>query len=244
MALTAAQICSLALQDAKAPGYTSQAGQLLNVILQELSQTYNFDQARGFYQFNFNPSLIQVVNPNVIAGGGPYNLPADYLRADRDDVFWTLQGVPYIMVPIDLAQFDLTVQQAGLQSYPRWYATDLSQTPPVMYVWPPPSGAYPVTVRYRRQMPDIATPETSTSVPWFPNTQYLRTRLAGELMKITDDQRYSDFLGDSPNGAQGILNRYLRLKDDEQNRSQVVSLDRRRFGRQFSNLPSTKTVGW
>ena len=38
MAQTAAQICTLARQIAKCPGYTSQSGQLLNVILEELAQ--------------------------------------------------------------------------------------------------------------------------------------------------------------------------------------------------------------
>lgn len=243
MALTYQQIVTLACQIAKTPGMTSQAGQLLTSVLDELSQTYDFDLARGTFYFNFQPGLIST-DPNVIAGGGPYPLPADYLRADLDDVFWTLLGVPYTMINISLAQFDATVQQSGISNYPYWYATDMSQTPPVMYVYPPPSGAYPVTIRYRRQMPDIATPETSTEVPWFPNTNYLTTRLAGELMKIADDDRAQVFLGEGPAGAQGILDRYLKMKDDQGARAQTVSLDRQRFSRGFKNLPNTKTIGW
>lgn len=251
MALTAAQIVTLACQVAKCPGYVSQAGQMLNAILADLSQTYDFEVARGTFYFNFQPGLIAPVG-NSIFGSGPYPLPADYLRAQKDGVFWTLLGVPYFMVSCDISEFDQQVQQAGVQSYPYMYATDLSlsdetqnnDATPVMYVYSPPSGAYPVTVRYYRQMPDIVTPETSATVPWFPNQQYLITRLAGELMQITADDRVTQFLGDGPAGAQGILRRYLELKDDRTSRAQRVTLDRRRFGRNWSRLPTTKTVGW
>jgi hypothetical protein len=244
MALTNQQIVTLALQISKSPGYTSQAGQILNAILEDLAQTYDFDVAKGFYTFNFNPSLITNINPNVVAGSGPYNMPSDYLRADIDDVFWTNQGVPYPMIPVDIAEFDWTVQQVGNNAYPYLFAVDMSLSPPGMYVWPAPSGAYLVTVRYRRQMPDISTPEGSSAVPWFPNSTYLYTRLAGELCKLTGDDRWVALLGDGPQGAEGILRKYLELKDDSSNRAQTVKKDRRRFGSNFNSLPNTKTVGW
>lgn len=244
MSLTAAQIVTQATQIAKCPGYTSQAGQQLNSILQELAQTYDFDVVKGFYQFNFDPTLVNNVNTNVLVGSGPYDLPSDFLRCDPEDFWYYISGVPYFPIAIDLNEFDATVQTAGLQSYPYWYTVDVSLTPPGLYIYPPPSGAFNAKMRYRKQLPDISTPETSSSVPWFPNTNYLITRLAGELMKITDDERWQVFLGDTPAGAQGILNRYLRLKDDKETRSQSVSLDRRRFGRRYSSLPNTKTVGW
>ena len=247
MALTCAQLVALATQAARCPGYTSQAGQLLNVILDELCQTYDFAAAKKLYTFNFNLGLTPTVGPTV-AGGGPYPLPADFLRCAGDKaVWWELQGVPYPMIPIDLMEMDMTVQQAGLNAYPYWFATDTSlndNATAVAYVYPPPSGAYPVYVRYFSQMAEIATPETSTTVPWFPNSQYLRTRLTGELMALVDDDRAVAMLGDGESGAQGILNRYLKLKDDQGNRAQTVSLDRRRFGGQFSSLKNTKTVGW
>lgn len=232
MALTAAQLVTLATQDAKCQGYTSQAGQLLNAILDELCQTYDFDVARGVTTFALG------------SGAGPYNLPADYLRSDPEDVFFTIDGVPYCLIPIDLAEYDNLVQTPGLSNYPTYYATDLSQSPPVMYVWMPASGAYPLTVRYRRQMPQIVTPETSTSTPWFPYSMYLRRRLAGELMMITDDTRAEDFLGDSPGGAQGMLNRFLKLVNDKSDRTNMVKFDRRLFGNSFSRLRDTKLIGW
>lgn len=241
---TAAQIVNLACQIAKCPGYTYQAGELLNTILSDLCQTYDFAVARGTTFFDFNQQAAYPANPNVQMGSA-YTLPADYLRAqDEYSVFWSLNGVPYPLISCDLDQFDMMVQQAGIQSYPYMYATDMSQSPPIMYVYPPPSGDYPVTVRYLREMPNIVTPESSDSVPWFPNQSYLITRLAGELMRITDDSRMSQFLGDGDEGAQGILTRYLKMKDDKNSRSQNVSLDRRRFGRNFTNLPNTKNIGW
>lgn len=247
MALSAAQICNLARQAAGAPGYTAQSGQLLNVILDELCQTYDLDVARGTYTFTFNPSLITPAPddyPNLINGGGPYSLPSDYLRSKPNDVMWFLQGVPYVMIALDQFEFDASVQQAGLQNFPYWYFVDVSLSPPGMVVYPPPSGAYEVMVRYQRQMPPIASPETSPAIPWFPNTQYLRTRLTGELMAITDDDRAALYLGDTPSGAQGILNRYLKLANDSENRAKSVQFDRRRFRPNNQSLPFTKLVGW
>jgi hypothetical protein len=231
---------------AKVPGYTAQAGQLLNSILSDLCQTYDLDVAKGTFNFNFNPGLQPTGNyPNLQPGAGPYPLPADFLRmVDDKDAMWFLLGVPYPMIPCDLSEYDNLVQQAGLQSYPYIFATDMSASPPNLLVYPPPSGSYPCMIRYRRQMPDIATPETSATVPWFPNQQYLLTRLSGELMRISDDERAQVWLGDSEVGAVGILDRYLKMKDDATNRAKTVKLDRRTFGRKFSALKNTKNIGW
>lgn len=255
MPQTAAQLIALATQAAACPGYTQQAGQLLNIILSDLCQTYDFNAARKTFYFNFDPGLSATIG-NSIFGSGPYPLPADFLRcAGKKSVFWTLQpqGVPYPMVPIDLYEFDEAVQQAGLQTYPYWFCTDVSPNDsvqqglagqPVAYVYPPPSGAFPCTVRYYSQMADIVTPEASAVVPWFPNQSYLRTRLTGELFAITDDERAPAYLGDGSLGAQGILRRYLSLEGDKEDRAQTVQLDRRRFGAKYSQLPNTKVIGW
>jgi len=244
--LQAQQIVALACQAAGAPGYTAQAGQLLNVILQELCQTYDFQSAKKFFTFNFQPGLAS--SAPYIGGSGPYPLPADFLRCKGDkSVWWELLGVPYPMIPIDQSEMDMTVQQAGLNDYPYWFCTDTSlndNATPVAYVYPPPSGAFPVFVRHYSQMADIAAPETSTVVPWFSNTQYLRTRLTGEIMAITDDERAVAYLGDSDMGAQGILSRYMKMEGDKENRAQTVSLDRRTFRGSFNRLRNTKTIGW
>lgn len=247
MPLNASQIVTLATQMAKCSGMVSQAGQLLNVILSDLCQTYDFDLAKGTYNFNFNTALLtSTVYPNIAVGGGPYPLPSDFLRMiDEKDAMWFLLGVPYPMISCDLSEYDGFVQQAGNQSYPYIFATDMSQSPPNLVVWPPPSGNYVAMIRYRRQMPDITTPETSLTVPWFPNQSYLIARLTGELFRLTDDDRWKETLGDGPEGAQGILDRYLKMKDDKSGRANTVKLDRRYFGKGgFSRLPNTKVVGW
>ena len=237
----AAQIVAISCQIAKCPNFTSQGGTLLNVILADLSQTYDFTLARALFSFSFNSATGN--------GAGPYTLPADYLRTPRnDDEFFTISGVPYRMKPIDYEEYLNLPQTPGFTDYPQMFATDMSQSPPVEFFWPPPSASMPVTQLYQRQMPDIATPETSTSVPWFPNQNYLITRLAGELMRVTSDARWQQFLSDdgdrNPDGAGSILRRYLKMKDDETNRAKTVKLDPRRFGRNFSTLPNTKVIGW
>lgn len=255
MPLTAAQICALSRQDARCPGFTSQSGQLLNMILSDLCQNYDFDVTKQTFQFNFNGALI---NSN---GQAYQNLPANYLRGIRNESFYIISGVPYPMIPCDLEEFDMLVEQAGLANFPVFYATDMSlsgvvNSPtgvggaavPVMLIWQVPSGAYPVTVRYYSQMPDIATPETSAVVPWFPNGAYLRTELSGRLMQLTDDERADAFLSADedrhPQGAGVLLRRFLIMKDDRGTRTRTVQLDRRKFGSAYDRLRSTKTIGW
>jgi len=255
MPLTSAQIVALATQDARVPGMTSQAGQIMNMVLSDLCQTYDFDLTKKTYNFNFNSSQINSL------GQAYQNLPSDYLRGIRNESFYVISGVPYPMIPCDLEEFDMLVEQAGLANFPVFYATDMSlmgvtnsasgsggSAVPVMLFWQVPSGAYPATVRYFSQMADISTPETSPLVPWFPNQTYLRRRIAGELMALSDDERADSFLTDneekSSQGAGVILRKYLQMKDDKGTRVKTVQLDRRRFGTSFDRLRNTKTIGW
>jgi hypothetical protein len=239
--LQAQQLILLSCQEAKVPSWLSQAGQKLNMILGELC-SYNLDVTRQTYQFNFNTSL----------GSGPIPLPTNWLRSNKDDVYYVILGVTYIMVPVTLAEFDSFVQQAGLSQYPEYYAVDNSgiatQSPPNMYVWPPPSGAFPVTARYYSQMADITTPESSTVIPWFPNQLYLQRRLTGEMMLMANDDRADKYLGGTDTksgfeGASAILGRYLSTRDDAQTVKRVT-LDKRLFGPAFDRLRNTKTIGW
>lgn len=220
------------------------------MILGELCQNFNFDIAKKTYNFTFDTSLTTTSRyPNIATGGGPYPLPADFLRmVDDKDNMWFLNGVPYSMIPCDLSEYDNLVQQAGNQAYPYIFATDMAPLqdgdPPNLVVWPPPAGNYSGALRYFSQMDDITTPESSAVVPWFPNQMYLLKRLAGELMSLAGDSRADIWLGDTPQGAMGILSRYLKLKDDSSNRAKRVQLDRRRFRKPFAMLRNTKAVGW
>lgn len=252
MPLSSAQIVTLAVQEAKTPGMVSQAGQLLNAILQELCQTYDLDDARGLFNFNFNVSNTGGIN----TGTGPYLLPTDYLRTQRGRQFYTVSFQPYELTRIELDEYDLLTQQPGFNDFPRNFTVDMSTAAPQVpggqpqeFVWPPPSITAAVVVRYFRQMPDITTPETSTVVPWFRYQKYLITRLTGEMMAISDDDRAASFLTDkeeiNPQGAGVLLRRFLNMKDDPEGRAKTVTLDRRRFGiSRWDRLPSTKTIGW
>lgn len=240
--LTAQRICFLARTIAKGPGYAVESGEFLNSILEELAQNYDFDVIKSVYYFNFNDA--------GYTGSGPYPLPANWYRGIDEDIFYTINGVPYPMINIELKEFDNLVQQSGITSYPNAYATDMSQSPPVMYVWPPSSGSYPVTARYFTRPATIATPETSSEIPWFPASNYLIRRLAGEMMALTNDDRMALYLGDTDpdkdtaGSAASLLRSYLKMKDDRGGKVHKVTLDRRNFGKGFARLPNTKTIGW
>jgi len=243
MPLTAQQICTLAAQEAKCPGFTAQSGQFLNATLQDLCQNYDLDVALGTFNFTFNSGTGQ--------GSGPYTLPVDYLRTQvkdgKDEFFYTINGVPYPLIQVTKAEYDWMVQTAGFQSYPYNYATDLSASPPQLFVWPPASGSYVCVLRYYKLMPDIVTPETSAAVPWFKNTQILIRSVAGRLMGLTGDDRQEKYLGDGeqyPLGAGTLLKAYLQNVEDREGAVHTVGLDRRRWGRPFDLLKNTKTIGW
>lgn len=247
MPLQAQQLCKLARQDAKCRGFESQSGELLNAILSELCQNYDLAVAQTAFNFTLTSAAAPINNLNAQLSSGPFTLPADYLRANEGDIYYYPVGLgnfPLPLIPIDIAEFDGLVQQAGFQNYPVYFVTDMSQTPALAYVWPPASGAFPAMVRYYRQMPDIATPELSAMVPWFPNQRFLRKELAGQLMEMTGDDRSSTWLSESAEtGSRAILRRYLQMKDDKGDRAQSVKLDRRRFGKQYSTLPRSKYFG-
>jgi hypothetical protein len=244
MPLTAAQIVTLACQEAKCPGFTLQGGQFLNAALQDLCQNYDLDAALGTFLFTFNSMTGN--------GSGPYTLPADYLRTQvkdgKDEFFYTINGVPYPLIQVTKAEYDWLVQTPGFSSYPYNYATDLSQTPAQLFVWPPASGSYQCTLRYYKLMPDIATPETSAAIPWFLNTQILIRSVAGRLMGITGDDRQEKYLGNDPDryplGAGTLLSAYLKNVEDREGAVHTVGKDRRRWGRPFDQLKNTKNIGW
>ena len=237
MGLQAQQICSLARQAAKCPGFTSQSGQFLNSCLQDLCMNWDTDAGMGTATYTTSTTN---------------TLPADYLRTrvvdGKDDIFYTISGVPYPLIQVTQAEMDWFVTTPGFQDFPRFYSTNLSVSPATLTLWPPPSGQFPVTHRYQRKMPDIATPETSTTVPWFPNTQILIRWTAGLLMGLTGDTREPEYSGDDeeryPLGALTLLKKYLRNASDREGAVKTVGLDRRRFGRNFDRLKNTKNIGW
>jgi hypothetical protein len=135
--LSSKQIITLALQAAKAgsfdlngnaTGFASQAGQLFNAILAGLSDDYDLDITKKTFNFTFVPATVAIGNTNVSLASGPFFLPPDYLRAKFGDVMWFNNNYPYQLVPVDLAEFDQFIQQAGFQNFPTTFATDMSQS--------------------------------------------------------------------------------------------------------------------
>lgn len=110
---------------------------------------------------------------------------------------------------------------------------------PVGYAYPPPLGAYPVTIRYQRKMPPLTN---TAQIPWFPHEGYLTRALAGRMMETSDDTRAMEML----KLASDELGRYLNLADDKTNRSQRVQLDPRQFGggTPYGRARITKNAGW
>lgn len=240
MPLSAAAIVQQACQNAGVPGFTTQASNYLNIILQELYQDYDVTASQKDFYFNL-PTAVDTY------GRATMPFPADYLRAKPNDCFYWIQGVPYQLIPQDLAEMDMMVVTAGLSNFPISFAVDTSKSPPIAYFWMPPSGAYQALVRYQGSMADLPVPADGT-IPWFPNQNYLLTRLTGELCKIADDERHETLLGDNeertPGGAGVLLRKYLTMTGDNENRAKTVKLDRRRFGSSFDRLRNTKLVGW
>lgn len=240
MAWTASQLCAYACNRAKAPGFLTKAGDHLNAILQELAATYDFEINKVLYNFNFNTAL----------GIGPYPLPLNFLRMEEGEagpeLFFTILGVPYPLRYLDQSEFDRLVETPGLSNYPEAFTVDLTGAQPLitagnLYVWMPPSGAYPVTMRYYSMPADIANPSTSSVVPWFPVSTYLQNRLTSMMCEeVNDDERAMYF--DAK--AEKILERYLPQADNGSVKTHTVKLDERRFGKSWSSLPNTKAFGW
>ena len=226
--LTSAQIVDQVVQICKAPGFTQQAGQALNSVLGYLAQTYDFD-------------ILRKTNTlNVSSSAASYTLPNDYLRFR--EVFYLISGQCFYLNQIPLEDYDKMFEGAGIADYPEMFATDLGTIPPgqpgyspTINFWPPPAQVLSVTVRYQSMPSDIVTPETSSSVPWFPNQRYLIKQVASDVMMLTDDTRRQAMEKE----AEGILSKYLTMDDDKEGYVRQVKLDARSF-RGRGGLKATK----
>lgn len=229
MPLSAQQIIAYALQIAKAPGFTQQAGDFLNAHLRTLALDYDFDINRATTQIQISSGY----------AGTPiwYPLPSNYLRAR--EVFYNISGTVYYLNQIPLEEFDMLFTGQGVANFPEQFATNISQTPAVMAFYPPSSISTAVTVRFYSLPADILNPQISSVVPWFPDQRYLISALAADIMQLTDDTRFESQL----NAADEMLRRYQRMDNDDEGYAKTVSLDRRRF-RSTVNLKPTKTTGF
>ena len=226
MPLTAAQIVTDACQIAKCPGYKAQGGRALNLTLADLTLHRNL-------KVNLTNSIISApANSN-----GPFNLESNYLRTY--DLRFTIDGEPYFLDPCSLKEFDAEDLTMGAASYPYEWASDLSVSPNLLYIYPKSNTPLSITHRYFMKQSDIAVPETSSVVPWFEDQDYLLQATAGRLMRITDDDRYQTYLAD----CEQLLLKHLMTEGDEQQVVKEVQLDPRRFRIGGSQRP-TKLNPW
>ena len=214
--LTAAQIVTKACGLAKAPGFTSQGGQDLNLTLNDLVLHRDL-------KINRKETTIAV----TAASNGPFTLATDYLRTY--DLFYTINNMPYFLFPMSQEQFDALFKDPSVANYPMWYATDLTnqatQAACTIRIWPQSTTALTLTHRYMINRADISSPESSSTVPWFPDQDYLIHATATRLMKLTDDGRYDKFVVDGEN----MLRTHLIMEGDEQQVVKEVRLDPQRF---------------
>lgn len=223
--LTAAQIVNYALQIVKAPGYTQQAGDLLNARLSTLARRYDFDVLRA------------TATINVVAGVQAYPLPANYIRGK--EVYYYIGGLPQTLSQISLSDYNSINTGKLAMAYPTQWASDPSQSPPVLYLYPMPNTSFPLTVNYWSQPPDIPNPATSNQVPWFPDSNYLLTALAADLALITNDDRQPMLAQE----AAAMLQAFLKMQGDKEGYAQTI-----RRGGSFrgtaAKLPPSKITGF
>jgi hypothetical protein len=223
MPYTSSQLVTLACQITKQPGFLTQCGQFLNMILADYCQTVeDLDSIR------------QTTTINVGAAGAAYPLPANHLRTR--EVFYLVNGQPFYLNQIPLEDYDQLFVGPGVDNYPQSYCVQVETSPHTLLFWPPPAIPLSVTVRYQPQMADINSPETSAIIPWFPNQRLLLRDLCVDMLMMGDDtQRKQDLQKD----VEIMMRKYLIMDDDKEGYARTVKLDRRMF-RPRDNYPPTK----
>lgn len=228
MPLNCAQLVLYACQIAKCPGFTSQAGDLLQMNLDQLARAHDWDILKKVETLAVNASGTNLT---------PYAVAADYLRTK--EVFYTVDGVVFYLQQLPLEQFDQLFQGTGVSNYPQNFAIDIGTTPANMYFYPPPAFALSVTHRYYHLPAAVPNIASSSTVPWFPETRYLLSALAADLMMLTDDERRPQFLAE----AEALLDKYIPLSDDDEGFARQVTLDGRRFNMGSNGVAPTKQTG-
>jgi hypothetical protein len=226
MSLTAAQIVADSLSIAKCPGFVTQGGRALNLVLSDL-----------VLHRNLKVNCVSASIPMAANSDGPFPLESDYLRTY--ELFYVIDGEPHFLTPSNRIQFDIEPNKTTTTNYPYEYATDLSAPTLVsagdLYVYPQSNTGVTLTHRYMVQRPDITTPETSTVVPWFIDQDYLVQATAMRMMRISDDARHDAFAAECTR----MLLTHLLTEGDEQQVVKSIMLDPKRF-RVAGSLRPTK----
>lgn len=224
--LTAQQICTLVGQIAKCPGMSSQIGQTMNTVLVSLALQQDLDLVR------------RQTTITLTTGSSPssYALPANYLRARK--FFYYVDGAAFEMIAQPLETLLLQFQNASMVDYPYWFATDTNTANNLIYVYPNPVVTITATLIYFDSAVEISTPESSATIPWYPDQDFLINEIARRMMRITDDERITLFKADSDETQR----RTLRLLNDPEGRAVCVRRDPSTF-RNTQNVKPTKVEG-
>jgi hypothetical protein len=235
--LQAQELVSLACQICQCPGRTVQAGQMLNLILANYALRLDLDTVRLTTTLNISA---QAVTPYF------YPLPARYLRM-AEKPFYNVLGTVYQVSQMPLEELDGAYTASGIDNYPEWYATDMSDTPqptagtsPSIAFYPPPAVPLAVTCRYRPSSLDIVAPETSATIPYYPDQLVLLKELC---IMVGDVAGGEDRTLRWEREIEKRTSQYLAMDDDKEGYAQQVKLDSRYF-RRNNNLPPSKLLGF
>ena len=225
MPLAASVIVGDALAIAKCPGFTAQGGRALNLVLQDL-----------VLHRNLKVNLVSTTIPVIANSNGPFNLAANYLRTY--ELLYYINDQPYFLRPSTREQYDAEPNKTTTSNYPYEWASDLSPVgdgnPGLLYIYPQSNTGLTLIHRYMVQRDDIANPESSSTIPWFSDTDYLIHATAMRMMRITDDARQPQFSLD----CDRMLLEHLVTEGDEQQVVKEVKLDPRRFNVGGSTRPT------
>lgn len=224
MPLTSQQLVTLSTQICKVPGMIVQAGQMLNMVLQDLAQVYDFDIERV------------TTTLSVSSQAAAYALPANHLRTR--EVFYSINGTIFYLNQIQLELYDQLFQGPGISNYPENFAIQVETIPHTILFYPPPAQVLQVTVRYQPTPADIAAPEASSVVPWFPNQALLLKRLNALVCTLADDDRLDSF----EKSSNAALDKFMVNMDDKEGYAQTVKLDRTQFNPRNTSRPTKQTV--
>lgn len=240
--MQANQICLQASRIAKGgTGMVAIAGMWLNTVLDDLFRIRNLKVNRETASILLTPA----------AQYGPFDLPTKYLRTY--DMFYPLPvsgggtaggSTTQFLNSVTMEQFDSEFKSPSIADYPYEFATDLSETARTasangsgqLFVYPQTSGNITITHRYMIERDAIVNPESSSTVPWFPQWLYLVNATAAHMFGTTGDDRHAEYIA----MAEKLLAPYLIQEGDEQRTVQNVQLDQRHF-KFHRNLRPTKS---
>lgn len=207
---------------------------MLNLILADYALTLDLDSLRLDATLPIGP---QAQIPYF------YTLPANYIR--MYDIYYNVLGTVYNPVQMELKDLDAAYTDAGINNYPTGWATDMSKAPPngpapLIAFYPPPAVPLTIQFRYRPSSLDIATPETSATIPYFPNQLVLLKELCIQVGDIAGgEDRSTRWTAE----VERRMRNYLIMDDDKEGFAQTVKLDPRSF-RSNLNLPPSKKLGF